>query len=360
MSKSTALVSGGLSTSLFLPPTLTFAVVSLHPLTGKSSLCKRLTDPNFDHYRSFVFKCKSTDHPQQANWFYWGSVKHRRSDEKREALFHFIEHSSLAIDENENYDNYFKRITTLTFRAEEKFSANNDFPQSRAFPKEKVIIDGFLCLHDLSSNKQISDLLFLLHGLFKTRRPVFLITTKNDAIENQSEMATLFEQSIRRSQSNDAQYLTNIPILHTSANEYVNIQSIFELALFFFDDPHSQTSRKHSNALNISSKYLPPSYDEAFRNEQSIKQAIISEFRSLLKRYVTEIKETSWTKFLNTWLHHTTVKNALDLLGKQHTERLFHEHIDELKRLTRKKLIDQRLIPILELLITDPKTKSSR
>ena len=46
-----------------------------------------------------------------------------------------------------------------------------DYPQIKTFPKDKITIDGFLCIHDLSSTKQISDLLFLLHALFKTRRP---------------------------------------------------------------------------------------------------------------------------------------------------------------------------------------------
>ncbi|CAF1690302.1 unnamed protein product, partial [Adineta ricciae] len=96
MSKSTAIVSSGLPSSVLLPPTYTLAVVSTNPLSGKSSLCKRLIDSNIDNYRLF----QSLTHSQQnATWFYWGSVKHRRSDEKREALFHLIEHSTIAIDD---------------------------------------------------------------------------------------------------------------------------------------------------------------------------------------------------------------------------------------------------------------------
>jgi hypothetical protein len=48
------------------------------------------------------------------------------------------------------------------------------------------------------------------------------------------------------------------------------------------------------------------------------------------------------------------------MFGKQQAERLYDEHVEELKRLSRQKLIDERLIPIVELLVTDQKTKLSR
>jgi hypothetical protein len=50
----------------------------------------------------------------------------------------------------------------------------------------------------------------------------------------------------------------------------------------------------------------------------------------------------------------------MDMFGKQQAKCLFDEHIEELKRISRQKLIDERLIPIIEMLITDQKTKLSR
>jgi predicted GTPase len=284
-------------------------------------------------------------------------VKHRRSDEKREALFHLIEHSTIAIDDNEQYDNYIKRITSLTLRPEEKFLNNSDYPQIKTFSKDKITIDGFLCLHDLSSTKQISDLLFLLHALFKTRRPILLITTKNDCIENQSDLALQFEQSIRRSSSSDSQLLSSIPIIHTSANEHVNIQAVLELALYACDEPSLFSSRKSSNTI---SKYLPPSYEDAYKNEQSLKHVIQAEYRTLLNRHVLDFRVACWMKFYTNWQHHTSVQNFIDIFGKQQAERLYDEHTEELKRISRQKLIDEKLIPIVELLLTDQKNKLSR
>ena len=357
MSKTIAHVPSGLASSLHSPPTYTLAVVSINPLAGKSSLCQRLVDSNLDNYRSFLSKNHSI---QTATWFYWGSVKHRRSDEKREALFHLIEHSTIAIEENESYDNYIKRLTTLTIRAEEKFSPHADYPQIKAFPKEKITIDGFLCLHDLSSTKQISDLLFFLHSLFKTRRPILLITTKNDLIENQSDLAIQFEQSIRRSSSSDAQFLSNLPILYTSAHEHVNIQAVLEFSLYACDEPGLFSTRKSSNTNYSISKYLPPSYRDALKNEQSLKHVTQAEYKTLLTRHVLDFRAASWKKFLSSWEHHTTVQTFIDMFGKQQTERLYCEHTEELKRLSKEKLIDERLIPIVELLVTDHKTKLSR
>ena len=360
MSKSTAIVSSGLASSALLPPTYTLAVVSINPLSGKSSLCKRLVDRNIDRYRLFSLKTKSTHHPQSATWFYWGSVKHRRADEKREALFHLIEHSSIAIDDNEHYDNYIKRITAVTLRAEDKSVHSSDYPQVRTFPKDKVNIDGFLCLHDLSATRQISDLLFLLHSLFKTRRPILIITTKNDLIDNQWESALQFEQSLRRSSSSDAQFLSTLPIIHTSANEHVNVQAVLELALYACDEPTLTSSRKHSTSAIPTSKYIPSTYDDACRMEQSLKHATQSEYRTLLTRHVLDSRVCSWTKFFGTWQHHATVQTFIDLFGKQLAERLFEEHLDELKKVSRQKLIDERLIPVIELLLTDHKTKLTR
>lgn len=357
MSKTTAHVSSGLASSIHLPPTYTLAVVSINPLSGKSSLCKRLVDSNLDHYRLFLSKNHSI---KTATWFYWGSVRHRRSDEKREGLFHLIEHSPIAIEENESYDNYIKRITSLTIRSEEKFSPQLDYPQVKAFPKEKFTIDAFLCLHDLSSTKQISDLLFFLHSLFKTRRPILLLTTKNDLIENQSDRAIQFEQSIRRSSSSDAQFLSNLPILHTSAHEHVNIRAVLELALYACDEPSLYSSRKSSHVNHSISKSLPPSYADALKTEQSLKHVAQAEYKTLLTRHVLDFRVASWTRFSSQWEHHTSVRTFLDLFGKQQAERLYNEHIEELKRLAREKLINERLIPILELLVTDHKTKSSR
>ncbi|CAF4603583.1 unnamed protein product [Rotaria sp. Silwood1] len=362
MSKTTAIISSGFTSSSLSPPTYTLAVVSVNPLSGKSSLCKRLIDSNIDNYQSFLLKNKSTNNQHIATWFYWGTVRHRRSDEKREALFHLIEHSTIAIDDNEQYDNYIKRITSLTLRPEEKFQNDSDYPQIKTFPKDKITIDVFLCIHDLSLSKQTSELLFLLHSLFKTRRPVLIITTKNDLIENQSDCALQFEQSIRRSSSNDSQLLLNIPIIHTSANEHVNIQAVLELALYACDEPIllSSSSRKssHSNILMI--KYIPPTYKDAYRNEQSLKHVIQTEYKTLLTRHVLDFRLGSWIKFYTNWQHHTSIQTFIDMFGKQQAERLYDEHIDELIRISRQKLIDERLIPIVELLVTDQKTKLSR
>lgn len=364
MSKTTAIVSSGLASSSLSPPTYTLAVVSINPLSGKSSLCKRLIDSNVDNYKIFLTKNKSihnNNHQHIATWFYWGTVKHRRSDEKREALFHLIEHTTIAIDDNEQYDNYIKRITSLTLKPEEKFQNDSEYPQIKSFPKDKITIDAFLCIHDLSATKQLSELLFLLHALFKTRRPVLLITTKNDLIDNQSHIALQFEQSIRRSSSSDSQFLLNLPIIHTSANEHVNIQAVLELALYACDEPTLVSTKKSYQSSNASIwKTILPSYEDAYRNEQSLKHVIQSEYKTLLTRHVLDFRLPSWTKFHSNWQHHTSIQTFIDMFGKQQAENVYNEHIEELKAISRQKLIDERLIPIVELLVTDQKTKLSR
>jgi GTPase SAR1 family protein len=313
----------------FSPPIYTLSVVSFHSLSGKSSLCKRLIDSNFDNYQLFL----TNNNHQISSWFYWGSIKHRRLDEKREAIFHLIEHSSISINNNELIDNYLKRISVLTLRNEEKH-----------FPKEKIIIDGFLCIYDLSSNKFLSDFLILLHNLLKTRRPILIVTTKNDLINNQLILSHQFEQAIQYS-------FSNLPIIHTSAHEHVNIQSVLELALYACDE----TTKK-----NFQKKYIPPNYIDAYKNEQSLKHVIQTEYRALLNRHVPDYRIGSWEKFYERWQHHTSVQTFIDMFGKQQAKCLYDEHIEELRKISKQKLIDERLIPIIEMLITDQKTKLSR
>ncbi|CAF1070974.1 unnamed protein product [Adineta steineri] len=315
-----------------LPPIYNLSIVSLNPLSGKSCLCKRLIDSNIDNYQLFL--SNNNNNSKLLPWFYWGSIKHRRLDEKREAIFHLIEHSSIDIDDNETIENYFKRLTILTLRTDDK----------KTFPKEKIIIDGFVCIYDLSLNKSISDFLILLHTLLKTRRSIIIVTTKNDLLTNQTVLSQQFEQIIHNS-------LLNIPIIHTSAHEHVNIQSVLELALYACDEP-----TKKSFHL----KYIPPNYTDAYKTEQSLKHVIQTEYRALLNRHVPDFRIGSWEKFYERWQHHTCVQTFIDMFGKQQAKCLYDEHIEELRKISRQKLIDERLIQIIEMLINDQKTKLSR
>ncbi|CAF2924969.1 unnamed protein product [Rotaria sp. Silwood2] len=319
------------------PPTYCLSVVSLYPLSGKSSLCERLIDSNIDNYQLFL--SNNNNHHQHSSWYCWGSIRHRRLDEQREGIFHLVEHSSISTDMNESIDNYLKRISTLTIRIEEKLNL-----EKRNFLKDKINVNGFLCIYDLSSSKPISDFLILLHALLKTRRSILIVTTKNDLINNQSILSIEFEQSIHDS-------LPNIPIIHTSAHEHVNIQSVLELALYACDETTKKSFHK---------KYIPPNYIDAYKNEQSLKHIIQTEYRGLLNRHVPDFRIGSWEKFYDRWQNHTSVQTFIDMFGKQQANCLYDEHIEELRKALRQKLIDERLIPIIEMLIGDQKSKISR
>lgn len=312
------------------PPQYHLSIVSFDSGAGKSCLCKRLIDSNLDNYRTFLAEQQSRIWP----WFYWGAIKHRRLDEKREGIFHLVEHASLAVDSNEPFESYFKRISILTLRTDDR----------KTFPKEKINIDAFLCVYDLASNKPVADFLVVLHVLLKTRRPIILVTTKNDLLSNPASLSLQFEHSIHHS-------LPQIPIIHTSAHEHVNIQSVLELALYACDE----TTKKAFHT-----KYIPPNYSDAYKNEQSLKHVIQSEYRALLNRHVPDFRTASWEKFYDRWQHHTSVQTFIDMFGKEQSQCLYNEHIDELKKIARQKMIDERLIPVVELLLAEQKTKLSR
>ena len=322
-----------------LPSAYTLSVVSVHGSAGKSSLCKRLIDSNIDNYRLFLSAHPSDIADRTSSWFYWGSIKHRRLDEKREAIFHFVEHSSASSSESESFDAYLKRLATLTFRFDDKIPV-----QTRTYPKEKITIDGFLCVYDLSSDRPLADFLLVLHALLKTRRSILVVTTKNDLTDHASTATAEFERSIRS-------VLPTVPIVHTSAHEHVNIQSVLELALYTCDE---------ANRKSTQVKYQPPSYADGYKNEQSLKHIIQTEYRALLSRHVPELRIGTWEKFYDRWQHHTCVQTFNDMFGKEQAQCLYNEHLDELRRISRQKLIDERLIPIVEMLMMDQKAKISR
>lgn len=321
------------------PPIYCLSVVAIHPLSGKSSLCKRLIDSNLDNYELFLSNNDNNSNHSVSSWYYWGSIKHKRLDEQFQAIFHLVEHSSISVDTHESNDDYLKRISTLTLRTEGKL-----FTERKSFPKDKINLNGFICVYDLSSNKSISDFLILLHALLKVRRSILIVTTKNDLIPNQSNASLQFEQSIHCA-------LPNIPVIHTSAHEHVNIQSVLELALYACDE----TTRK-----SYHKKYIPPNYTDAYKNEQSLKHIIQTEYRGLLNRHVPDYRIGSWEKFYERWQHHTSVQTFIDMFGKQQAQCVYDEHIEELRKILRQKLVNERLIPIIEALVTDKKTKFSR
>ncbi|CAF0947926.1 unnamed protein product [Adineta ricciae] len=314
----------------YSPPQYHLSIVSFDPSVGKSCLCKRLIDSNVDNYQAFLSSSNQKIWP----WFYWGSIKHRRLDEKREGIFHLFEHASIDTTHHEAFETYCKRISVLTLRTDDR----------KTFPKDKVPIEAFLCLYDLLSNKPLADFLVFLHTLLKTRRPIILVTTKNDLTPNQSALSVQFEHSIYNS-------FPQIPVIHTSAHEHVNIQSVLELALYACDE----TTRKAFHT-----KYLPPNYIDAYKNEQSLKHVIQTEYRALLSRHVPDLRIASWEKFYDRWQHHTSVQTFMDMFGREQAQCLYNEHIEELKKICRQKLINERLIPIIELLLNDSKTKLSR
>jgi len=92
-----------------------------------------------------------------------------------------------------------------------------------------------------------------------------------------------------------------------------------------------------------------------------LKHVIQTEYRALFNRHVPDGRTGgSWEKFYDRWQHHTSVQTFIDMFGKAQAQSLYREHLDECQRVQRQKLIDERLIPIIELLLNDSRSKISR
>ena len=108
-------------------------------------------------------------------------------------------------------------------------------------------------------------------------------------------------------------------------------------------------------------KYIPPNYSDGFKNEQSLKHVIQTEYRGLLNRHVPDFFVlVHGRNFMKDGNIIQLSRHLLICLVNNKQNVLYNEHIEELRKVSRQKLIDERLIPIMDLLITDQKMKLSR
>lgn len=98
--------------------------------------------------------------------------------------------------------------------------------EQKVIPDGKFNVDGFLCLFDVSVvpsrsiEKQTEVVAAILNNIIKTKKPVILVTTKNDdACESYVKEA---EKLVNRKE-----YKGAIPMVETSAHENINVDSAF-------------------------------------------------------------------------------------------------------------------------------------
>ncbi|XP_043283460.1 rho GTPase-activating protein 190 isoform X5 [Venturia canescens] len=299
---------------------------------GKSCLCNRFMrslsdDYSVDHISvlsqsDFSGRVVNNDH-----FLYWGEVL-KLAEDGTEFQFQVIEHTEFIDDasfqpfKGGKMEPYAKRCASTKITSAEKlmYICKNQLGiekeyEQKVLPDGKLNIDGFLCVFDVSVvpnrtiEKQVEIVANILNNLVKTKKPVVLVTTKNDDANEQYVKEA--EKLVMRKE-----YKNSIFIVETSAHENINIDLAFMLL--------AQTIDK----TKIRSKVVP--FAEAARARKELLDMSTESLQRLVRIHVTDYRAL-WSQASKKLGQHKEFTNFVELFGIDATQRLFRRHIKKLK-----------------------------
>jgi hypothetical protein len=187
--------------------------------------------------------------------------------------------------------------------------------EQKVLPDGKLNIDGFICVFDVSTvpsrslEKQIEYVSGMLSNLMKTKKPVVLVTTKNDdANEIYVKEA---EKLVSRKE-----YKGSILMVETSAHENVNVDQAFIVLAQLIDRTKGRP------------KVTP--FAEAARGRKEILDMATETYQRLIKSQVLDFRAlwSQTSKKLNT---HQDFCHYVELFGIDSAQRLFRRYVKKLK-----------------------------
>ena len=214
-------------------------------------------------------------------------------------------------------------------------------------PDGKMGIDGIICCFDVSRvnerpiEKQVDYVIVLLNNAVKSKKPVVLVTTKNDV----GEMASVreVEKILTRKE-----FKTAIPLIETSAHENVNVETAFLYLAHMIDKSKTRT------------KVVP--FAEAMKSRQEIKDVAKEAFKHLLRTKVTD-HETTWAIARKKLEKESDYQHHVELFGTDATRKLVKHHTVQLREELIKKrqaLFLKRLPDVLSHFLPDLETIGDR
>ncbi|XP_017768448.1 PREDICTED: rho GTPase-activating protein 190 isoform X5 [Nicrophorus vespilloides] len=331
-----------------------------HAGVGKSCMCNRFMrsvadDYNVDHISvlsqtDFSGRVVNNDH-----FLYWGEVI-KTSDEGVDYQFSIIEQTEFIDDasfqpfKGGKMEPYVKRCASTKIQSAEKlmYICKNQLGiekeyEQKVLPDGKLNIDGFICIFDVSVvpsrsiEKQIEFVAAILNNLVKTKKPIVLVTTKND------DANELFireaDKLVQRKE-----YKGAIPLVETSAHDNVNVDLAFLLLAQMVD------------RSKVRSKLV--SYLEASRARKELMDAASEAFLRLIKIHVTDCRAL-WSQTVKKLNSHKEWTYFVQLVGLDGTQKLFRRHIKKLKdeQLARRVAQYMEMLPdVLHELVPDINT----
>ncbi|KAF7269211.1 hypothetical protein GWI33_017675 [Rhynchophorus ferrugineus] len=320
--------------------TINVAVVGLsgvekdkgHAGIGKSCLCNRFIRPHAEDYNiDHISVLSQTDFSGRVvnndHFLYWGEVL-KSIDDGIDYQFSLIEQTEFIDDasfqpfKGGKMEPYVKRCTATKISSAEKlmYICKNQLGiekeyEQKVLPDGRLSIDGFVCVFDVSVvpsrsiEKQVDFCAAILNNILKTKKPVVMVTTKND--ESNDSFVREAHKLVQRSE-----YKGNIPLVESSSHENVNIDLGFLLLAQIID--------KTKLRLKI------PSYSEAALARKEIMDAASDAFMRLIRIHVTDC-HALWSQTQKKLNSHKEWIHFVQLFGLDGTQRLFKRHIKKLK-----------------------------
>lgn len=300
---------------------------------GKSCLCNRFVHQVADKYHSehisvlsqsdFAGRVINNDH-----FLYWGDVT--KTMEGNNLTFHVIEQTEFIDDvsfqpfKTGHTEPYVKRSTTVKVQSAEKLmyickdqlgmETDSSYEQ-KVVPEGRLGIDGFICCFDVSqvpqrpSEKQFDFVTSLLLAAQKTKKPVVLVSTKQDEADDQ--LLRELERLLTR-----REFKGTIPLVETSAHENVNIEAAFMLLASLID-----RSRP---------RFKIHSFVEAARMRREICQVATDAYRQLLRSNISDPRMT-WTSARRKLQQEQDFAHYTEQFGTEQARREFRRHIKHLR-----------------------------
>jgi len=147
--------------------------------------------------------------------------------------------------------------------------------QQKLLPDGRISIDGFVCVFDVSDvpqrpmSKQAEYVSLILAQLAKTKKPIVLVTTKNDELVRSHAVEA--EHLLTRKELRGA---GPIPVVETSANLNVNVDLAFMMLAHLIERASSGTTGKL--------RQRPITYGEALRSRQELLEAATTAYSNLI------------------------------------------------------------------------------
>ncbi|CAH2060651.1 unnamed protein product, partial [Iphiclides podalirius] len=260
------------------------------------------------------------------HFLYWGGVQ--KENDEQEYRFEVIEQTEFVDDacfqpfKVGKTEPYVKRCVATKIQSAEKlmYVCKNQLGiekeyEQRLMADGKLTVDGFLCVYDVSLvpgrtwEKQNEITAAILQNILKLKKPVVLVTSKNDEA---------CEQGVREAERlvTRKEFKGSVPIVETSSHDNVNVDQAFFLLAQMVD--------KAKARIKVAN------YAEALRIRRETLDFVTEAFTQLIRIHVQDHKEM-WSAASKRLSHFPEWIKFVQQFGNDGTQVVYRRHIRRLK-----------------------------